>query len=311
MYHGAVTFAQLRSFLAVAETGSVRAAAERLVVSQPSVSAAVGALERELGVELVARQGRGLRLTDAGSAFAATARQALGLLERGARTAASLDAPGRGTVRLAAVTTAAERLLLPLIAGFRADHPEAGVRVQVGNRTSIWEALSDHEADLIVAGRPPSSLPARVLARAANTLVLAGPPRPSGAGAPVTARQLAGETWLLREEGSGTRDAGDELLRRLGIQPATMILGSNGAVEEAVAAGLGVALISRYAVADRLAGGTISIWECPGTPVERPWHLVCHAGEPLSPTARMLVGSMVGAEGGFEVTNEGRRLLAG
>jgi DNA-binding transcriptional LysR family regulator len=125
----------------------------------------------------------------------------------------------------------------------------------------------------------------------------------------VPTRQLGDETWLLREEGSGTREATDELLRRLAIDPPTMILGSNGAVEQAVAAGLGVALISRYAVADRLADGTISVWDCPGTPIERPWHLVCHGTEPLSPTARLLVASMASSEPGFDLTSEGRRVL--
>jgi len=304
-----MTFAQLRTFLAVAEAGSVRGAAERLVVSQPSVSASVGSLERELGVDLVTRQGRGLRLTEAGLAFAATVRQALGLLEWGARRATSIAAPGRGPVRVAAVTTAAERLLLPLIAAFRREHPEAGVTVEVGNRTSVWEALSNHDADLVVAGRPPVVLGARILARAANTLILAGPAG-RGKGRPAPARKLAGETWLLREEGSGTRDATEELLRRLAIEPQTMILGSNGAVEAAVAAGLGVALISRYAVADRLADGTLSVWECPGTPLERPWHLVSHGAEPLSPTARLLVASMASTTPGFVLTGEGRRLLS-
>jgi DNA-binding transcriptional LysR family regulator len=304
-----MTFGQLRTFLAVADAGSVRAAAERLVVSQPSVSAAVGSLERELGIELVMRHGRGLRLTEAGLVFAAAARQALGLLERGARTAASVEAPVRGTVRLAAVTTAAERLLLPLIAAFRRERPEAGVRVQVGNRSTVWEALSDHEADLVVAGRPPSGLGARILAIAANTLVLAGPPR-DPADPPVTPRLLAQQTWLLREEGSGTREASDEFLRKLGIDPPTMILGSNGAVEQAVAAGLGVALISRYAVAERLGDGTVAVWDCPGTPIERPWHLVCHGTEPVSPTTRLLVASMASSEPGFSLTAEGRRMLA-
>lgn len=302
-----MTFSQLRTFLAVAEAGSIRAAAERLVVSQPSVSAAVGALERELGVELVARHGRGLRLTGAGEVFAAATRQALGLLEKGARTAASVESPGRGTVTIAAVTTAAERLLLPLIASFRREHPGAGVRVQVGNRTTVWEALSDHEADLVVAGRPPAALGARVLALAENLLVLVGPPGSAGELGP---HDLEEATWLLREEGSGTREATEELIRSLGIDPPTMILGSNGAVEEAVAAGLGLALISRYAVADRLADRTIGIRSCPGTPLDRPWHLVAHGSEQLSPTARLLVGAMVGEEGrGFVLTAEGRRFL--
>jgi len=306
-----MTLTQLRTFLAVAETGSVRAAAERLVVSQPSVSAAVASLERELGVTLAARYGRGLRITTAGAAFAAGARASLGLLDQAIRHARSIEEPGRGTVRVVAVTTAAERLLLPLIADFRRANPGAGVTLHVGNRTTVWEALRDHEADLVVAGRPPAAAPARVLARAENRLVVVGPP-PAGEGTTALRRatsMLSRQTWLLREEGSGTRDAAEALLAELGIEPPTMILGSNGAIEQAVAVGLGVALISLDAVAASLADGSVTVWSCPGTPLNRPWHLVAHASEPLSPTARALARSMAAAPGGFSPTADGRRLL--
>ncbi|MEJ7583410.1 MAG: LysR family transcriptional regulator [Acidimicrobiales bacterium] len=118
-----MTLSQLRTFLAVADSGSVRAAAERLVVSQPAVSAAVATLERELGVDLVAREGRGLRITPAGAAFATTVRASLSRLAHGVREARSVEDPGRGTARIAAVTTAAERMLLPLLGDFRREHP--------------------------------------------------------------------------------------------------------------------------------------------------------------------------------------------
>ncbi|MDQ1369629.1 MAG: LysR family transcriptional regulator, low CO2-responsive transcriptional regulator [Acidimicrobiaceae bacterium] len=303
-----MTLTQLRTFLAVAETVSVRAAAERLVVSQPSVSAAVASLERELGVALVARQGRGLRITPAGAAFAARVRQSLGLLDLAVRSAQSLEAPGQGTVHVVTVTTAAERLLPPLLAVFRQQHPDAGVDVQVGNRTMVWEALRDHSADLVIAGRPPVAAPVRVLATAPNQLVLIGPPI-SGGDVPVAT--LADQTWLMREAGSGTRDAADHLLADLGIAPPTMILGSNGAIEQAVAAGLGIALISLDAVADRIANGTMAIWPCPGTPLDRPWHLVAHASGALSPTAMLLAQSMTDVPDRFDLTPEGRVSLQG
>ncbi|HZQ26369.1 MAG TPA: LysR substrate-binding domain-containing protein, partial [Acidimicrobiales bacterium] len=236
-----MTLTQLRTFLAVADTGSVRAAAERLVVSQPSVSAAVASLERELGVALIARQGRGLRLTSGGAAFAATLRSSLGLLDQGVRAARSGEDPGQGSVRLAAVTTAAERLLPRLLASFRRAHPGAGVAMEVLNRAQVWDAVVTHEVDLAVAGRPPAGSPLRVLGTAANRLVVVGPPSPK--------RDLAGQTWLLREEGSGTRSATDALLDDLGIEPATMVLGSNGAIEQCLLAGLGITLISEAAVA--------------------------------------------------------------
>ncbi len=130
----------------------------------------------------------------------------LSLLDRGSRRARSIEDPAWGTVRLVAVATAAERVLLPVVARFREQHPEAGVTIQVGNRTTVWETLRHHEADLVVAGRPPVAVPASTLARGENRLVVIGPasatPRTQGAD-PV--HDPARETWLLREH--GIRDA--------------------------------------------------------------------------------------------------------
>jgi LysR family transcriptional regulator, low CO2-responsive transcriptional regulator len=306
----AMTLSQLRTFVAVADAKSVRAAAESLFVSQPAVSAAIASLERELGVELVARQGRSLRLTAAGTAFAADVRTSLGLLDQGSRRARSIEDPARGTVRLVAVATAAERVLLPVVARFREQYPEAGVTIQVGNRMTVWETLRRHETDLVVAGRPPATVPAETLARGANRLVVIGPAaatrRNNGADA---VHDLARETWLLREPGSGTRAAADALLADLDIHPPTMILGSNAAIERGVELGLGVGLISVDAAAEPIAQGSVTVWACPGTPIDRPWHLVCCAGEPLGPTALALVRSMVGPGGSLKATAEGRRVL--
>lgn len=307
-----MTLSQLRTLLAVVDAGSIRGAADRLVVSQPSVSGAIASLERELSVDLVAREGRGLRITPAGVAFAASVRAGLGHLEFGVRQARSIDEPGTGTVRIAAVTTAAERLLLPLLAGFRREHPRTDVIVHVGNRTTVWEALRDHDVDLVVAGRPPPALRARTLGRADNRLVVVGAPS-SGVGAPSPRREvvaaLAGTTWLLREEGSGTRDATDDLLSDLGVDPPRMILGSNGAVEQAAIAGLGVALISIDAVEAAVAAGDLVVRECPGTPLDRPWHLVAAADVSLTPTAALAARSMLRAQRSFVSTADGRRLL--
>jgi DNA-binding transcriptional LysR family regulator len=305
-----MTLSQLRTFLAVADAGSVRVAAESLLVSQPAVSAAIASLAQELGVALVARHGRGLRLTAAGTAFADDVRTSLGLLDQGSRRARSIEDPARGTVRLVAVATAAERLLLPVVARFREQHPEAGVTVQVGNRMTVWETLRHREADLVVAGRPPVAVPADTLACGENRLVVIGPAsatrRTNGADA---VHDPARETWLLRERGSGTRAAADALLAELDIDPPTMILGSNAAIERGVELGLGVGLISLDAAAERISQGSVTVWACPGTPMNRPWHLVCYSGEPLGPTALALVRSMVGPGGSLKTTAEGSRIL--
>lgn len=305
-----MTLSQLRTFLAVVRCGSVRAAAEHLVVSQPAVSGAVAALERELSVDLVARDGRGLRVTAAGRSFADAAKSGLDLIANGARLAQSVDDPERGTVRISAIGTAAEHVLLPLLATFRRQHPGVDVNVHVGNRSAVWDALRDLDADLVLAGRPPPTLAAEIIAMASNTLAVVGqaerPPLRSRRGA---LAGLAATTWLLREEGSGTRDATDELLAQLDIDPPRMVLGSNGAVEGAVAAGLGIALISLDAVVTRLAAGALVRVECPHTPIDRPWHLVGPVRRALSPTAALTARALLQA-GALQPTAAGRRLLA-
>jgi DNA-binding transcriptional LysR family regulator len=229
------------------------------------------------------------------------------------RIAHSVEEPGRGAVRIASIATAAERMLLPQLAEFRREYPEAEVTVRVGNRATVWSALASLDADLVVGGRPPASLGALVLGRATNELVVVGPP---GQASELDSKRsvrtyLAGATWLLREEGSGTRDATEQLLAQLGVDPPRMILGSNGAVEEAVVAGFGVALLPRGAVGRRLAMGAVSAVDCPGTPIDRPWHLVASGEVALSPTARLAARSLLGSADGFCPTAEGRRLLRG
>lgn len=148
-----MTLTQLRAYVAVATAGSVRAAAEELFVSQPAVSAAVGALQKELGVTLVTREGRGLQLTPAGRVFARYARQLLGPLDEAlAATAGQVD-PERGRVRVAAATTAGEHVLPRYLASFRARYPEAEVSLEAGNRVRVWDVLDNREVDLAIGGR--------------------------------------------------------------------------------------------------------------------------------------------------------------
>jgi DNA-binding transcriptional LysR family regulator len=118
----------------------------------------VAALQRDLGVPLVAREGRGLELTPAGRVFAGYARQVLGLLDEARVAAAGQLSPERGRVRLAAVTTAGEHVLPPYLAAFRTRCPEAEVTLEVGNRSRVWELLGYREVDLVI-GRYATSPP--------------------------------------------------------------------------------------------------------------------------------------------------------
>ena len=279
-----VTLTQLRTFLAVAETGSVRAAAERLVVTDSAVSSCVAALQKELALALVAKNGRGLRLTDAGSVYAGYVRGVLGLLEEG-RSAAAGEAGG-GVLRVAAVATAGEQLLPGLLASFRLACPRIGIHLEVGNRERVLRLAADHQVDLVLGGRPPAgSGSLRMVAHAvrANELVVVGPLLSSGSAAG-SAAFLAGQTWLLREPGSGTRATTEAYLEELQIAPGTLTVGSNVAVCESVAAGLGVTLISRDAVARDIGRGVLAELPAPGTPLRRDWCLVSRVGQLPAPS---------------------------
>ncbi|HEX8771196.1 MAG TPA: LysR substrate-binding domain-containing protein [Acidimicrobiales bacterium] len=294
-----MTFNQLRTFVEVATTGSVIEAARILMVSPPAVSAAVATIQKELGVPLVERAGRGLVVTPAGVVFARYARQVLALLETGkAATAEALD-PERGQLRLAAVTTAGEHVVPRFLASFRDRHPEASITLEVGNRDRVWDALEHHEADLAVGGRPPGGGRFVTLATRPNVLVLVA----TGTGAPavreVDVATVARSVVLVREEGSGTRGTAEELLDELGIDPPTLTLGSNGAIRESVQVGLGITLISRDAVTRELDEGTLEEWRCADLPRQRAWHVVARADEHLPATAGLFLTDLVasGADG--------------
>ena len=289
-----MTIGQLETFLAVSRTGSVHAAAALRVVSDASVSAAVAALERELGTPLLERRGRGIRLTPAGEELARYAAQALGLLEQGRSAVQAAARPGHGRLRLAAVTTAGEYLIPPILSAFRLRHPGIEVRLEVGNRGAVLGRLRSREADLGIGGRPPAGGDPSGEAVLPNDLVLI-----AAAGHPLTRRRsvdaaaLAGEVWLLREEGSGTRATTLELMASLGVEPAQVLtLGSNGSVRQGAIVGLGITLLSEQAVARELASGLVARISAPGLPLQRPWYALypgptVEAGrEALTPPAR-------------------------
>lgn len=274
-----ITFAQLRSFLAVRSAGSVHAAAGQLLVSQPTVSAAIAALGQELGVALVERHGRGVRLTESGEAFAPYAAQALGLIEQGRSAAGEAARPGHSRIRLAAVNTAGEYLAPALIRAYRQVRPSASVLLEVGNRASVFERLESHRADIGIGGRPSG----RVLAGypfLGNELIVVGREMPA---------DLASVPWLLRGEGSGTRLATERLLADLGLgsaetgAPELLTLGSNGAIKQGLTMGLGITLIARLAVARELRDGILCEIPVPGTPLTRPWFVLLATTGPRRP----------------------------
>jgi DNA-binding transcriptional LysR family regulator len=278
----AVTLTQLVSFLTVVRRGSVTAAADELVVTQPSVSAAVSALERELGVTLTERAGRTLRPTPAGQAYVPYATDVLGLLEQGARVARETADQEPRTLRISAVTTAGEYLVPQLIRAFRERHPELEVSLDVGNREVVFARILDHSVDVAVTGRIPDDVRLTGYEFADNEFVLiTAPDDPLARRRWVSVEELATRPWLLREPGSGTRTLVEEFLAGRGIEPTLLTLGSNGAIKQAARAGLGVALQSRAAVELELELGLLGTISPRGGLPERRWHVVRSAVGPV------------------------------
>jgi LysR family transcriptional regulator, low CO2-responsive transcriptional regulator len=261
----AITLTQLRSFLAVVETGSVTAAAEELYVTQPSVSAAVSALSKELGVELTDRMGRSVEPSAAGVAFAPYAAHVIGLLDQGGRAAREAAGAAALELRIAAVTTAAEHIVPQLVQEFSARHPRLALTLDVGNRQRVFREVAKHRVDVAVGGRPPSDGQLSGEPFLDNPILLiTAPDDPLARRRSVPVEELGTRAWLLREPGSGTRGMTEEFLARHELQPRMLTMGSNGAIKQAVRAGLGVSLQSRAATALELKNGllgTISLRE--------------------------------------------------
>jgi LysR family transcriptional regulator, low CO2-responsive transcriptional regulator len=316
----AVTVTQLAAFLSVVRHGSVTAAAEELVVTQPSVSAAVAALERELGVKLTERVGRNVRPTPAGQAYARYAGDILGLLDEGAEVADEVARGASRHLRISAVTTVGEHLLPPLIRAFRDDHPELEVSLHVGNREAVFNRLASHQADVAVSGRPPDEPGFDGQPFADNDFVIITSPDDPRAKRPwVAVEDLAQTPWLMREQGSGTRRLCETYFASHGLSPPLLTLGSNGAIKNAARQGLGVALQSQAAVELELGFGLLATITPKGGLPKRQWYVVRSTAGPKSEPVETFsayirspaAGEAIARAHGDEINQARKRLKSG
>ena len=259
----AITVTQLTTFLAVIRGGSVTAAADELMVTQPTVSSAIASLSRELGCGLFIRDGRGVRLTAAGEAFVPYAADVVGLLDVGRRAAREAAEIAARRLRITAVTTAAESFVPPLMHAFSDRHPEIALELDVGNQQGVLDGIRSHRVDVAIVGRPPSD----------DRL----------------AAELDARPWRLREPGSGTRALNEDFLAGRGLAPQTLTLGSNGAIKQAARAGLGVSLLSREAVEGELASGRLGEIHLDDGPPARLWFVLHSAVGPVRPAVALFL----------------------
>ncbi|MEP9347362.1 LysR substrate-binding domain-containing protein [Xanthobacter sp. KR7-225] len=258
-----MTLEQLRVFATVADLLHMTRAAQRLHMTQSAVSASVAALEAACGVPLFHRVGRRIELTTAGRAFLPEARAILDRVAVAETVLADVSGLRRGRLRLHASQTIANYWLGPLIHRFHALYPEITLQVAIGNSTQVAAAVTEGEADLgFVEGAVDALLLARTAVPGDRLVMVVARDHRFGQSA-VRPQDLLDVPFVLREEGSGTRQVFEEGLCALGLDPAllkvALELPSNEAVISAVAAGAGATVISELAAAAGLAAGALRL----------------------------------------------------
>ncbi|MGE5161391.1 MAG: LysR substrate-binding domain-containing protein [Betaproteobacteria bacterium] len=287
------TLVQLRSLEAVARLGGVGRAAAALHLAQPTVSTQLRELAEAVGLRLFEPAGRGLRLTDEGALLLETARDLFERWRRFEEEAAALRGLARGRLRVAAVTTA-EYFLPELLGAFARRYPGIAIELAVENRDAVVQRLERGEDELAVMMFPPEHLPVETRPFLENLLVVVAPARhPLAKRRRLQLQDLANEPRLTRERGSGTRRATDAALAGRGIDwPARMALGSNEAIKHAVAAGLGLAVLSRHTLGAHPARDGLVELKVAGFPLKRQWQMVWRRDRTLSRPARAFLEAL-------------------
>jgi LysR family transcriptional regulator, low CO2-responsive transcriptional regulator len=297
-----VTLRQLRIFAAAARHLHFGRAAEELNLTQPAVSIQLKELELEVGMPLFERMGRRTHLTAAGAELWAHVRDLLARLREADEALENFKGGSSGQLRIAATTTA-EYFAPHLLAQFRRAH--AGLRIQltVDNREAVVRALADNTIDLAVMGQAPQELDTVAVAFARHPLaIVAAPDHALARRRRLKLAQLAAETFLIRERGSGTRDAMERAFAAQRFRPAEMIeTGSNETIKQAVMAGMGVSFLSLHTVGLETSTRRLVVLPVTGMPVMRNWYTVHRARKHLSPAATAFCAYLVA---------EGARLIA-
>jgi len=281
------TLHQLRIFQAVAEHNSFARAAKALHLSPPTLSLQVKQLSETVGQPLFEQIGKKIYLTAAGKILSQASQDISQRMDLLSAELASLQGMERGRLKLAILTTV--KYTVPkLLGGFCAAHPGIDVAMVVGNRESLLQRLSSNQDDLYIMGQPPQHMNLVCEDFADNPLVLvAHPNHPLVGKRRIEPARLQQEPFILREPGSGTRLTMEQFFADQGFSPVNRLeVGSNEAIKQTVAGGLGLAVLSATTVVSELALGELVQLEVKGFPLIRRWYVVYSGGKRLSPAAQ-------------------------
>ncbi|MFM7427888.1 MAG: LysR substrate-binding domain-containing protein [Elainella sp.] len=280
------TLHQLKVFEATARHGSFTRAAEELFLTQPTVSMQVKQLTKAIGLPLFEQVGKRLYLTDAGRELYSTCQEIFQRLDQLEMSVANLKGMKQGMLRLAVITTT--KYFMPRLLGpFCQNYPGIDVSLSVTNHEGVIERLANNQDDLYVMSQLPDHIDIKSHAFLENPLVVVAPyDHPLAGERNIPLRRLAEEYFIMREPGSGTRGALQKLLdaEKLSVK-VRLELGSNEAIKQAVAGGLGLSVLSRHTLLPEGANSELTILDVEGFPISRQWYVVYLAGKQLSVVA--------------------------
>ena len=282
-----ITFRQLQIFESVAQHLSYTRASEALHLTQPAVSMQIKQLEQSVGLPLFEQLGKKVYLTEAGQEFNRYAQTISTQLEELEQVVNEMKGLQRGRLTIAVASTAnyfAPRLL----ATFCKQHGEVTVSLDVTNREQLLQALAENRADLVIMGQPPAEMDLVAERFLDNPLVVvASPGHPLASRSKIPLERLLEETFLVREQGSGTRSAVERFFAANHLALSTpMEMSSNEAIKQAVEAELGLGIVSLHTLGMELALERLVILDVVKFPIMRYWHIVHRSGKRLSLVAQ-------------------------
>jgi len=282
-----ITFRQLQIFEAVAQHLSYTRASEALHLTQPAVSMQIKQLEHSVGLPLFEQLGKKVFLTEAGNEFSRYANTITTQLDELEQVVNEMKGLQRGRLTIAVASTAnyfAPRLL----AAFCQQHAEVTVSLDVTNREQLLKSLLENRTDLVIMGQPPAEMDLVAVRFMDNPLVVIAPPdHPLVAHEHIPLERLPEETFLVREQGSGTRSAVERFFaaNQLALSTA-MEMSSNEAIKQGVEAGLGLGIVSMHTLAMELALKRLVVLDVVNFPIMRYWFIVHRSGKRLSLVAQ-------------------------
>lgn len=292
------TLRQLQVFEAIVRLGSFTRAAEELFLTQPTVSMQIKKLTDAMGLPLFEHVGRNVRPTEAGLELYEASRRMFEILANLEMKVADLKGMKRGRLRLGVITTA--KYLAPEILGqFSRLYPGIELALKVTNRERIIERMHANEDDLYIMGQAPEGqLDVDTFHFAPNPLVLIAPRDHSLVGKKnISLSEISKEPFILREPGSGIREATLRVFSSHGLHPQVrMELGSNEAIKHAVVGGLGLAVLSLHTLTMEGTDGAVAILDVEEFPIMRELYIVYPKGKELSLVARTFLEFAVTSE---------------